>query len=620
MSKETLYSTHIFLFPFKWESKEGLERNRISHFEKHLFGDRENLRAHSKPKTPGWIHSGFQIDYLTQYNEYTYFYDYVREILYDLKDSPLDKASKKGIEATPQLLKHYEYNFTCDVCFELKVPEYKREKPYRLDLSSLTLNLYEMGVGVITFFLRNGLEDQSDPQDILNINQFGRRIFPPFLPISSKLIGRFFEIGSTQDEWKNALGILQNIELATYIRLYPKEQLESFEEGTQCFFENFSRYGDKYRLKTGPFILPSYISCLFSQTQHLYTQEPEYKYSDEGVLIKPVLDDRMFVVSWYGGIEKLQETRTRKIRSRDTGEKSKKPEFYRQVDFSRVNNYTGHFWYQYIFIDHSGPSIENRDMAHSQLMDHTYWRWTPSTYYGVCRYSFVALTRSLKGLGNSAFLAQHIESMYYKMAELVLVQRACVLHFADEVTHLSYFMRENPEKDSTTYKELTQKVTTLYENFLRFTNKVYFREVTAQEQGIEMYNMLQEHMNLDAQVKDLKADIEQLHTYIHLLKEQQDKIQEAETSDRLNSLTILGALFLLPSFILTIYGFNTFEKFTKNISTWEAIGVILGLFGLGISSWFLVLTWRRKAWLKWSLIIIIIVLFFLLVFLPLSNL
>ena len=115
-----------------------------------------------------------------------------------------------------------------------------------------------------------------------------------------------------------------------------------------------------------------------------------------------------------------------------------------------------------------------------------------------------------------------------------------------------------------------------------------FSEVTAQEQGIEMYNMLQEHMNLDAQVKDLKADIEQLHTYIHLLKDKQDKEREEATTNKLNAITILGSFLLLPSFVLTMYSLEQYEPSKSAQPFTHYFVIMVGLLTLGGISWLLV--------------------------------
>ena len=131
------------------------------------------------------------------------------------------------------------------------------------------------------------------------------------------------------------------------------------------------------------------------------------------------------------------------------------------------------------------------------------------------------------------------------MAGLSLVQRASVLKFSEEVTHLSRL----PEQDTQT---LADNIGSFYQSYIRFVNQIYFREITAQDQGIELYNMLHESLGLKEQVKDLDNEISELHNYATLL-------DEKAQSRNLSLLTILGSLFLAPSFIVGFFGMNTLK-------------------------------------------------------------
>lgn len=44
----------------------------------------------------------------------------------------------------------------------------------------MNINLYATGVGFLSFYLKNEDCTQNSPEDILAINQYGRRIMPPF--------------------------------------------------------------------------------------------------------------------------------------------------------------------------------------------------------------------------------------------------------------------------------------------------------------------------------------------------------------------------------------------------------------------------------------------------------
>jgi Mg2+ and Co2+ transporter CorA len=132
--------------------------------------------------------------------------------------------------------------------------------------------------------------------------------------------------------------------------------------------------------------------------------------------------------------------------------------------------------------------------------------------------------------------------MYARMVELSLIQRASILKFSDEVTRLSE-LRETNESD------LADRISDFYREYIRFVNQVYFREVTAQEQGIEMYDMIQEKMKISSQVSDLDNEISELHQYATL-------IEDKKRNKSLSLLTMIGAIFIIPSFIAGFYGMN----------------------------------------------------------------
>ena len=133
------------------------------------------------------------------------------------------------------------------------------------------------------------------------------------------------------------------------------------------------------------------------------------------------------------------------------------------------------------------------------------------------------------------------------MVELTLIQRASILKFSEEVTTLSK-LKQEPTNN------LTERISNLYKEYIRFVNQVYFREVTAQEQGIELYNRLQEKMKIAEQVKDLDSEIQELHNYANLL-------EQKEQERRIAIITALGAIFLPATFLVGLFGINTLPDF-----------------------------------------------------------
>ncbi|HED38145.1 MAG TPA: hypothetical protein ENI76_07870, partial [Ignavibacteria bacterium] len=105
---EKIYSYHIFLFPFKWKhwdvkNEETLkDKFKVEYFRGKLLAD--------EPNKTKWERKQFSLDYYDQYNEYNYFYEYVREILYDLGENLKTKQTKDN----DKLINHFEYKLPED--------------------------------------------------------------------------------------------------------------------------------------------------------------------------------------------------------------------------------------------------------------------------------------------------------------------------------------------------------------------------------------------------------------------------------------------------------------------------------------------------------------------------
>ena len=110
-----------------------------------------------------------------------------------------------------------------------------------------------------------------------------------------------------------------------------------------------------------------------------------------------------------------------------------------------------------------------------------------------------------------------------------------------------------------------------YKKYLAFINNIYFREISPQEQGIELYAMLREAMQIDTNANDLKSEITELNNYALM-------IESSKQSREATWLNWIATLFLPSSFLAAIFGFSNFsngdEHFIDFIpSLWITIAV-----------------------------------------------
>lgn len=291
--------------------------------------------------------------------------------------------------------------------------------------------------------------------------------------------------------------------------------VEVVPEGEEAIRENFSRYDDLSSLQGRLWHAPAHIAHFLNDI--------------EGV--DPILDDRMYVLCHL-----LDSGKSAALKTAPTEE-------YRYE--------TDDFWYRYIFVDGGEAMCQNLEMKRALIKRSTYTRWSDyGTLYGITRYSFMLLS---DGSGFSRdVLNAHMRTLYFQMATLLLAYRAMALHFSEAIADA---------------KNDDEKAQDVFENYLDFQNRIYFREVTAQEQGIELFSLGRERMRLDRQIEELDHDIAELHAFV-------DTRREKRRNDRLETLSELGAIFLPPSLIAGIYGVNTVD-FAKNALTdWLTFGTL----------------------------------------------
>lgn len=481
-TQEPLYSTHAFLFPFEWTYQK--TRSQLLEDQTDLLRIEQLMALDSSrwERRASWL----QPQSLVQFNELVYFYEFVRPVLYDSgKDDSLQRHYYFKAPAEP-----FDY-----------VIELSGGRTYRLEIDDIVISFFNTGVGVVAFHLLNKDREQSSPKDILNINAFGRRVYPPFLSTNLELLGQqaFFQ----DDDWLRGLSNTQQ----------------------------FNNMAKAIRLETNrvPYVEEDFLSWVTNQDPE---REPELIQKllpiplREEVDFAPVLDDRMFTVCWYGNTQLIQH-----LKGDDPEEKYK----------------TDDWWYQYVFVDNDGATCPNLTRRKELLTESTNPRWiskNASTFYGISRYSFVVLNKQKDDDFFGQIVCSHTQTLYYKISLLGLVQRASLLRFSQEVTNISQLPKKDPN--------IGARVSSLFKQYIRFVNKIYFREVTAQEQGIELYDTLQSQMRLEKQVKDLELEIQELHGYVSMLEEEQ-------RNDKLDVLTYIGALFVVPSFIGTYFGVNNFK-------------------------------------------------------------
>lgn len=467
-----IHSYHIFMFPFQWT---------IPELTNDVFSNQIDLSKIKFANTSNWQNVVMPTDRAEKeilYNEKNFFYEFTHPVLYDTgKDN--------------NVLKHFERKETSDGNVFYKIG--LKEKEYKLWVDAINLNIYSTGIGVLSFHLKN--KDYPESEDVLNINQYGRRLYPPF----------FADI-----EFRS--------ETPLYLEL---EGLHGFPLG---YREEFKHYTTEMSNVPARFV------------------DDMIKEVVTNVKIKPVIDDRMYVVSWY-----------------------KNDRYAALLEHEFEEFIKDDFWYKFIYVDSGNKdslACKNDEMKMSLVKNATYKRWQgDGTVYAASRYSMLMLSNN----SCPEFLFRYFTTMYVRAAELVLVQRASLLRFSAEVTNL---LKKNR-------CVLPKNVSSLYKEYIRFINQMHFREVTAQEQGIEMYDLLYEKACIAREVEKLDKEIEELHRHASL-------IEDRKNNKLLYVLTIVASVFLPITVVTGVLGIDI-DKVGKIVENTVLIWCILLLLLVSIS-------------------------------------
>lgn len=490
-----MYSYHIFYFPFKWAKKEVTEgtMTQLTDFSQIRFlnnGKWVRPAVAESQENDGNKTEKDNVSHDAQvlYNEKNYYFRFVHDVLYDSGDG------------NDNLVMHFERKEPQekDVRYLIKVSG--REKPYSLKVDAININLYKTGVGLMSFYLINDDESQCDTRDILNINQYGRRILPPF----------WSEVNAKERK-----------ELSEYLEISGLD--------TEISKEDFKSY-----TVDEPWTATSMLDSLLKDLT-------------DNLTLTPVIDDRMFVMSLY----KNDDMSGLSLRAADA--------------YCNPSSPFSEFWYKYLFVDTGWPTCQNNEMRRDLLRAHTYLRWQDwNSLYGVSRYSFVYLTNS----GVPSYLVDYFMTTYARMMEIALVQRASVLCFSNEVTTLT-------KRGDWTLEKLSEHVDSLNEEYIRFINRMYFKELTSQDQGVELYGMIRQNLDIDSYVEELKDEIEKLHDTISF-KVERSRNEKAET------LNFMAAI-LLPVSIVTGFWSMNLGLFCNVKSNMIPFAVAVGLMILGVA-------------------------------------
>lgn len=457
MAQPLPYSAHTFVLAFVWKGSSKHTAN-LKSFSR-IFDENPFWTQIKLPDENSFSQEqGHDVNLF--YNEYQYFYPQVRSAVYGY-----DGIVKNYVFAQDQV--HNQAHYYIE----------KKGKTYDLLINQLRLRLYNTGVGLLCLECENhGTTADGKPQntfaDVKNINEFGRRINLPYLPV---------KVTDGKAETLCADSLALSIPA---LNILWKTDFDSFGKALIA-------KADRPQKERASMVKLSYIAGFL---KNLLGYGSDFRFTSDstdpdGIFIHPALDDRMFVAS----IVNDPQVTAAMIGNGNTPY---------PFDYKSTLNKS---LYEFLFTDcDGGCSCPHANMRQELIQEHLYSRWLPyGSIYGITAQSLVLLHSGSFPPNINNFL-----TIYLQIAYLCLAQLTSLVVFQKETADLAVRIRD---------KQRSIKISTvtalmdLQERFSAFEGQFCFDFVSSEEQGVELYDMFRKFFFIDRYVDDVKSQMAGIH-------------------------------------------------------------------------------------------------------------
>lgn len=337
-----------------------------------------------------------------------------------------------------------------------------------LSVRGVRLKLYNTGVGLLLFELSNYA--LSGEKNLNRINEYGRRLFMPYVDFEGNC-------GDCADTMTLRIG---------------RETVES-------------RISGRKRAALDDVLLPELIKFFLKKGE--YTVTADRKREKKELFIEPIIDDRMFTLCYYvDGAFVADMARW----DEECGCYAYLADAQKQSPSCKES--LARRMYEVMFVDGNGLTCHSRPMLAELLEKNLYTRWLGYTFddgtcagtvTGITEYSMVTVSTS-PFVAETAFLPEYVE-----MACLVLAQRASLLAFEKRIS------------ESAKGKAAISKI---QRSYVIFQGQLLLREVTPQQQGIELYDLMLEQLMIQKEAQEIEAQLNAMFALEQTIQQQQESL------------------------------------------------------------------------------------------------
>ena len=484
--KKYTYPLHnILVWPFQFEMSDWMmiQKSR-DRFVKHLD---KNLWSLVKPLSS--VETNHIDDsFISRANDYM-LRNYLTQPALDVfntlstQERIKDEEYPCCIYERTDILKDHKPNYCYKLTLQKKAEDRSgTDEEYVFPIVSLKLHLYDYGVGLLFMEVVGGVSDYKNPSskcieiaDILKCNDLMRRWILPFTSKDDTIITASmisiteFETGADISKY-DFLEDNKSVQMANYSDV--RKRLNGINQFTLA-----ALLGWKYR------------DC------------KEKKNEFENISLHSYKDERTFLISL--------------IRNSELSDKI--ADYYDDSKAGLQDTSNNHLvlvgkhqrmelmelLYAIAYVDQTHITCQNNEMKEKLLSEAIYDRWSGyGTIHAITKYSMICVTTE-KQLVNDTVVRPFLEEYVYLFA-IAFAQKKILEKFSEEMGKLAGKLRAS----RIIYPNTKFKLSSIQKKYVLFQNTLMLKDVTLQDQGIDMYDQMKEQFGIADMFESLTKQME----------------------------------------------------------------------------------------------------------------
>lgn len=401
----------------------------------------------------------------------------------------------------------YEYPLEKeDVYYHIK----KGNACYELPIEGIELHVYNCGIGILFFKTLNF--SYYSIQELKAINDYGRRIKIAYVP----------QFKNSTRIWADEVG-LKILDSKGNIKY---SSIMKYEKIIGEILAGVNEDGNVNKIMGKAEFLCDVLYGRFG------FDKKEADDREKTFEILSYSDDRMFLISMIR--DNALSTEVKSLSNLEDEQNKKELSMLQEKIYSIV------------YADPSDATCQDTLMRSELLKKSLYKRWlTWGSLSGVTSYSYVTITTNGNGINEGVVRPFYKEYIY--LVSLVLAQRIEISVFSQETAKNAQLFNGN--KALQVFRLGRQAA--LQKRYIIFKNQMLLAEPTCQEQGIDIYKLLQKQLFVDEEQTVLESQLQSLYESININWE--------------NFVSIAGSFFALIASAWSLY---KDWKYVQNLFNW----------------------------------------------------